>query len=354
MSDAAMSGMAEILAESVRDLCRRHCDRALQARIETGHWPADVWRAVEDSGLCDALLPESASGPGIGRADALSLAVPLGEAAMPLPILETMLARGLLHEAGLAIPAGPLSLAAERFDAFELTLANGAARLTGQAHRVPYAGKVDHIVVLAGSAAGPQLALLRTADCALAPAASLADEPRDGVRADGVTPVAMAATTLAAADLTAAMAVLRSAQIAGALKTVLRMASEYAVLRKQFGRSLSRFQAIQHSLAQLVEQTAAAIAAADAGIETIAGDRDPVLIAAAKIRSGEAAGAGAAIAHQVLGAIGYTREHDLNLFTRRLWSWRDEYGNEAVWSRRLGRRLVAAGADRLWQGLTAS
>ncbi len=65
--------------------------------------------------------------------------------------------------------------------------------------------------------------------------------------------------------------------------------------------------------------------------------------ASAKIRVGEAAGEGAAIAHQVLGAIGFTKEHTLHRFTRRLWAWRDDFGNESQWAVKLG-NLVAARA----------
>ena len=70
--------------------------------------------------------------------------------------------------------------------------------------------------------------------------------------------------------------------------------------------------------------------------------------AAAKIRVGEAAGEGAAIAHQVLGAIGFTKEHTLHRFTQRLWAWRDDFGNESFWAVRLGNRVAANGADALW------
>ena len=76
-------------------------------------------------------------------------------------------------------------------------------------------------------------------------------------------------------------------------------------------------------------------------------------VAGAKVRVGEAAGAGAAIAHQVHGAMGFTFEHRLHQFTRRLWSWRDEYGQESEWAIRLGRMVAAAGADALWPSLTA-
>ena len=70
--------------------------------------------------------------------------------------------------------------------------------------------------------------------------------------------------------------------------------------------------------------------------------------ASAKIRVGEAAGEGAAIAHQVLGAIGFTREHVLHRYTRRLWTWRDDFGSESVWAVKLGNLVAAKGADALW------
>jgi alkylation response protein AidB-like acyl-CoA dehydrogenase len=81
---------------------------------------------------------------------------------------------------------------------------------------------------------------------------------------------------------------------------------------------------------------------------------DPGLlfIAAAKIRAGQSAGKAAELAHQLHGAIGFTDEHELHLYTRRLWSWRDEYGSESYWSTRLGEILVRGGADAFWDALT--
>ena len=147
---------------------------------------------------------------------------------------------------------------------------------------------------------------------------------------------------------------MRSAQMAGALQSVLETSVQYARERVQFGRPIGRFQAVQQNLALLAGQAAAATAAAEAAIEAAAHNLDSPAVAAAKIRAGEAAGIGAAIAHQVHGAIGFTQEHRLHYLTRRLWSWRDEFGNEAYWARRLGGEVVAAGADRLWHGITAA
>ena len=75
-------------------------------------------------------------------------------------------------------------------------------------------------------------------------------------------------------------------------------------------------------------------------------------MATAKIRAGEAAGTGAAIAHQVHGAMGFTREYSLHQATRRLWSWRDDFGAESVWAISLGEMIAGRGADALWPTLT--
>jgi acyl-CoA dehydrogenase len=67
--------------------------------------------------------------------------------------------------------------------------------------------------------------------------------------------------------------------------------------------------------------------------------------------AGQAATVAAAASHQAHGAMGMTREYELGQLTRRLWSWRDEYGSERYWSRTLGRQLIDAGADGLWPAI---
>ena len=70
--------------------------------------------------------------------------------------------------------------------------------------------------------------------------------------------------------------------------------------------------------------------------------------ASAKIRCAEAAEKGAAIAHQVHGAIGFTIEHILHRYTLRALAWRDDFGNESHWAVELGKMVAAHGADELW------
>ena len=147
---------------------------------------------------------------------------------------------------------------------------------------------------------------------------------------------------------------MRSVQIAGALERTLAYALSYANERVQFGRPIGKFQAVQHMLALLAGQAAAASAIADAAVEASAQAPGEFAVAAAKARAGEAAGKGAEIAHQVHGAMGFTREHSLHYVTRRLWAWRDEFGNETYWQKRLGRMVAAKGADALWPLLTGT
>ncbi|MGH3614174.1 MAG: acyl-CoA dehydrogenase family protein, partial [Pseudonocardia sp.] len=127
--------------------------------------------------------------------------------------------------------------------------------------------------------------------------------------------------------------------------------------RVQFGRPIARFQAVQQQLALAAEEVAASGAAAEAAARVAERDgfgagSTSFAVAAAKARTSEAAGVVARIAHQVHGAIGFTREHALRLLTTRLWAWRDEDGAEAQWQAELGGRVLAAGPNGLWPLLT--
>jgi acyl-CoA dehydrogenase len=183
---------------------------------------------------------------------------------------------------------------------------------------------------------------------------NLAREPRDTLVFEG-SPVAAApaARGVPANAVWLYGALARSAQMAGGLDYLLRQASQYATERRQFGKPIGSFQVIQQNLAVLAGHTAAAgTAAANAFRAADRGDA-AFEIAAAKVRVGEAVGVGASIAHQTHGAIGFTYEHALQFVTRRLWSWRAEFGGEGDWAVELGRAVAERGADALWPHLTA-
>jgi acyl-CoA dehydrogenase len=209
-------------------------------------------------------------------------------------------------------------------------------------------------VVLADGPQGPAVVLL-TNGFTVTPNENLAGEPRDTITVDAVlTADAIAPAPIDRAALRAAGAAVRTVQIAGALARALEITVTYVQTRVQFGRPIGKFQAIQHNLAITAGQSAAALAAADMATDALAEELSPLLIGAAKARAGEAASIAAGLVHQSHGAIGFTQEYQLHPYTRRLWSWRDEFGNEAEWNAVVGRIALAAGGDGLWPTLTAA
>jgi len=349
-----MSDMRDMFVETASRLFRDYCTPDLLRAAATGSFQTQLWNAMVEAGLTKAAVAEDAGGSGAELADALALLVPAGASSVPAPLAETLIAGFLLGEAGVVVPDAPLTIAIPRPGETLRAVRKGDGWLiTGAVARVPYARFASGgVTVVAETAEGPLLALVALADCKIAEAANLAHEPRDDAAFDEAPAQAAKLTTRQAADVYAMAAAARSAQMAGALQTVLQLSVQYALERSQFGKPLGKFQAIQHNLATLAGQAAAATAAADAAIVQAQHGAGSIAVASAKARAGEAASIACNIAHQVHGAIGFTAEHALHFSTQRLWSWRDEFGNDAFWELKLGDQAVAAGADGLWAMLT--
>jgi alkylation response protein AidB-like acyl-CoA dehydrogenase len=137
-------------------------------------------------------------------------------------------------------------------------------------------------------------------------------------------------------------AAITAALLAGTLARVLEISVAFANDRVQFGKSIGKFQAIQHQLAVMAEQVAAARMAAEIGCAGAGPLPAPLRAALAKARTSEAAAGVAPMAHAIHGAIGITAELDLQLYTRRLHEGRVDYGAEGHWNRVVGRALLAA------------
>ena len=347
-----------LIVATANRICADLCTPELVNAAEDGHWPAELWDALQGTGLSLAWVPEAAGGPGATLADGFAVVRTTARSAAPVPIAETLIAGWLLASAGLQAPPGPMTVAPVRAGGRVRCDADG--ELHGNASSVPFADRSEHLVVLASNGADAEIILVPSSACDCSAGTNLAGEAQGSVNFDGARCVARG--TMEAADPLQALqrmgAAVRSQQMAGALERVLELSLEYARQRVQFGRPIARFQAVQHNLASLAGEVAAAGAAADAAASAVIrhGIDDPrVLLAAgaAKVRAGEAAGSGAAIAHQVHGALGFTREYSLHHSTRRLWAWRDDFGAESVWAIRLGEITIDAGGRALWPALTA-
>ncbi|HKF74392.1 MAG TPA: acyl-CoA dehydrogenase family protein [Stellaceae bacterium] len=314
---------------------------------EAGTWASELWSAVAEAGFLDALGGDAGGGlEGLGAAaDILCSA---GRHAVPLPIAETMLARWLTRRAGLTPPEGPLALVVDGpEDHVELRRTGTGWQISGAARRVPWASNARGLVVSTDAA----VALVAPVGAVIEHGKNLAGEPRDDITLDlklDARSVAGAPVDADAAVVYRLGALFRAAQMAGALEEALQLAVTYAGDRVQFGRPIAKFQAIQQQLALAAEQVAASgVAVASAVAAAEAGDL-AFAAGSAKLRVGEAAGRVCDIVHQVHGAIGFTHEHRLHQLTRRLWSWRDEFGVESAWALELGRLVASQGADGIW------
>jgi acyl-CoA dehydrogenase len=138
-------------------------------------------------------------------------------------------------------------------------------------------------------------------------------------------------------------AFVHAAQIAGALSAVFERTLDYANVRKQFGKPIGSFQAIQHQLSVMAEHVFAARMAADVACSRDGMRFDRFKIAIAKARTSEAAVEVAALSHAIHGAIGFTEEYDLQLLTRRLNAWRLSAGSEGYWHTVVGEGIFNCG-----------
>lgn len=344
--------LASIIGDQLARLLAEHVDRKTLAAAEAGAWPAPLWDAVAAFELPRALVAEDRGGHGLAWSDAGAVLHLAGRFAAPIPLGETMIAAALLAEAGIAIPDGSMTIA----DGRPLALTEG--RLDGRLPAVAFGRSAGHLVTVTGPKDAARLCLVDLGAVETEPLNSTGRDSRDDVVLRGIQPVATAPAGPGGAQRILVLgALMRASQIAGALRKLLELSVDYANTRQQFGRPIGRFQAIQQSLAQLAAEVAAAEVAAITGwraLDRSAAQPDAAGFeaAVARIRTSEAARIGAAIAHQVHGAIGVTDEHMLHYFTRRLWLWRLEFGAESWWAEELGARVLAAGGDRLWPLLT--
>jgi acyl-CoA dehydrogenase len=355
----AVEEVSSIVLDQADRLFREQVTKERLAQSDRGAWPAEIWKAVEDAGLILALVPEERGGVGLDAASALRLIRRSGYHTLPVPLAESMIAAALWSEASGEIPAGALSLGpSDPQDNLRIERGGDGYVVHGIARRVPWGTQAQHVLVHLRAADGSsQLALLPARQAAARPRFNLAGESRDTLKLDGLVLPQSAvrpAPPSCAEGLLAFGALIRAQQLAGAMERCLEHALTYAQERKQFGRPIGKFQAIQHMLAEAAGQYAAAAAAADMAIDAWEADDFPFAVAVAKARTGEAAGKVAEIAHQVHGAMGFTHEHPLHFATRRLWSWRDEFGSDAYWQERIGRLVCEAGGAALWPRLAGA
>ena len=346
----------QMLLDTLERVLADHCTAERVQAADAGGFDAALWQVLDELGYGLVAVPEALGGVGLSLPDQCALLRLAGRHCAPVPLSESaMLGTWLLAGAGLELPHGVLAVAGADSRQISITPRDGGLRLHGTVSGVAAARHAGAIALLLERSGAHCIAVLQPTDYRLEAGDNLAGEARDDVHLDAIIdalPAAAAGVSLEAFRARAAL--LRAALMTGALERALQQSLDYARERKQFGRPLAAFQAIQQQLAMLAAEVVAANAAVDHAAAVA--ETGPALdeIAVAKIRAGKAAGIACRIAHQVHGAMGFTQEYSLQHATRRLWAWRDENGTEAAWALRLGQRLARAGATALWPLTTAS
>ena len=346
---------AHLLKDAIDKTLTNLLTPAVRQQAQQGEWRTALWPTLVDLGLPLLLVNENKGGSGVTLADAFGVISALGQHAIPCPIVETLLANKLLADAGLAVSESPLSLSTSpaNADTFKLATTNDDYSLSGTLSNIPWGNQVEKLVLVTKYEGKSRLCLVDNLSRTANNHTNLAGEPNSTIRFNATTmtkeniaPIHHSQTVLFSGAL------FRAVQMAGALDSLLNLSCNYAQERKQFGRPIGKFQAIQQQLALLASETTAARVTARRAFSLMDTKDAEFEIAAAKISAGRAASIGSAIAHQVHGAIGFTAEYHLQRLSRRLWSWREEFGNESYWAERLGQQIANAGADALWPRIT--
>ena len=321
--------MNDIFIASFDRLLAGECTPGIVRQIESGEDPSRLWNCLRTAGFCDLLVAEDDGGAGLSLLDAAPLLAACGRFAMPLPLAFTMLARAQVAPRDLDTVTGPITISSNA-----VRHVDGALRCDN----VPF-GRVSDWVMVEYNA---RCELWSTQNARIEPdgidgsvEASLiwSDTPH-------TIPLSYIDTRIAGAAVTALL-------ISGAMEKILDITIAYANDRSQFGRPIGKFQAIQQQISVLAELTFSARMASRLACSPLNWTPSSGGTAVAKAYTSHVASTAAMIAHAVHGAIGITHEYELNLYTRRLHSWRRAYGAETAWFEHIGSTWLNGGDSAL-------
>ncbi|WP_413299817.1 acyl-CoA dehydrogenase family protein [Bacillus sp. 1P10SD] len=352
-----MSEIRDILLDTTEKILKDHCTKEVISSLEQGLWPDELWNILEQTGITNISIAEELQGSGGTFGDALSVLQVVGRYAAPIPLAETLLAKWILSSCNIPFHEGPLAIVMHSsLNGIRFKKTTSGWTLSGIARKVGWARFAKSFVVLGYVDESLVTAKVSSDLVTINMGENLAGEPQDELIFNNVEvekkDVAILPDFLDKSLLFTRGALTRVALMSGALERILDLTVQYANERQQFGRTIGRFQAVQQQLAVLAGEVTAAGIAAKIAISESEEEASWSSTALAKIRLGQAVGITTPIAHQVHGAIGFTDEHILQQSTRRLWVWREEFGNETVWADWLGEKVLLNGHESLWSLVT--
>jgi alkylation response protein AidB-like acyl-CoA dehydrogenase len=319
------------LADSVRDLVKRVApSEVLHEALETPIAnPPTYWKAAAEQGLQGVHLSESVGGQGFGLLELAIVLAEFGYGAVPGPFVPSAIASALISandpdDKRLEALASGDAIAAYAIDSgLTATRQGDGLVVRGEVRAVPAAAQASILVLPVAIDSGEEWVVLDADQVELEPVKSVDPlRPLAHVRANAIEVgddrvLSNQSRTLARA----VMSTLLSAECIGVARWATDTAAEYAKIREQFGRPIGQFQAIKHKCAGMIAETERATAAVwdaaraiDEASETSAYE---FAAAVAATLAPVAAQHTTQDCIQVHGGIGFTWEHDTNVYYRR-------------------------------------
>ncbi|MFA1537941.1 acyl-CoA dehydrogenase family protein [Actinomadura monticuli] len=330
--DLSLTEDQELIASTAREVLASRAATAGARALEgdAAGYSAALWKEMVELGWTGLAFPEEHGGVGGDFLDVCLLFEQLGYAQVPSPLLASVACCGMpvarfgtsaqkerwlnAVSSGRIVTAAPLPwdrpgegpVAARDGDAFVLD---------GTATFVPFAGSAEHILVVARLDGEPRAFWVDASDVTLRPLGTIGADRPCHAELDAVRAVdALGAGAADAISLFGAAAI--CAEMVGAAQRVLDMTVQYATEREQFGSAIGSFQAVQHHCANMAIDVLGSRFIAYEAVWLLSAGRDAAQeVAMAKAWVSEAYERVCALGHQVHGAIGFTEEHDLHLFS---------------------------------------
>lgn len=320
------------LADSVRSLVARVAPSevlhaALESPVEN---PPPYWQAAAEQGLQGVHLAESVGGQGFGILELAVVLAEFGYGAVPGPFVPSAIASALIaaHDPQakvLAELATGAAIAAYALDSGLTATRHGDVLvIRGEVRAVPAAAQASVLVLPVAIESRDEWVVLRNDQLEIEAVKSLDPlRPIAHVRANAVDVSDDALlSNLTMTTARALMSTLLSAEAVGVARWATDTASAYAKIREQFGRPIGQFQAIKHKCAEMIADTERATAAvwdAARALDDAGESSSDVEFAAAVAATLAPATAQRCTQDciQVHGGIGFTWEHDTNVYYRR-------------------------------------
>lgn len=359
----AITSEHQDLADSVRALVRRVAPAEfLHAALETPvASPPPYWRAAAEQGLHGLHLAEAIGGQGFGLLELAIAIAEFGYGAVPGPYVPSAIASALIaaHDPEskvLADLAAGEAIAAFALESeFTASLQNGTYVIRGEARSVPAAAQASVLVLPVNIESGIEWAILDADSLEIVPQRSVdALRPVAHVQANGVEIGAdRLLSNLSQAAGRAISTMLLSAEAVGIARWATDTATEYAKIREQFGRPIGQFQAIKHKCAEMIATTERATAAVWDAARAIdeAAEKNwdntathyEFAAAVAATLAPKAAQQCAQDCIQVHGGIGFTWEHDTNVYYRHTLGLVAAFGRSTDYPQRVFDTATAVG-----------